>query len=141
MAEKVKRVFADTLYWIARTVTDDSWNRPALEARHRIGEVKLVTTDEALTEFLTALAGGGQYFREQGASMVREIILDSDVDVIPQSRQSFLDGLTLYERRTDKGYSLTDCISMNACHNEGITEVLTNDRQFDQEGFTVLIAR
>ena len=44
-------------------------------------------------------------------------------------------------RRTDKDYSLIDCISMNACRQEGITEVLTNDHHFSQEGFTVLITR
>jgi hypothetical protein len=30
---------------------------------------------------------------------------------------------------------------MNACRTEGITEVLTNDHRFAQEGFVVLIAR
>ena len=61
--------------------------------------------------------------------------------VLPQTRRSFLSGLELYESRGDKGYSLTDCISMNACRTEGIAEVLTNDRHFGQEGFTALITR
>ena len=58
--------------------------------------------------------------------------------VIPQSRASFLAGLGLYERRPDKGYSLTDCISMQTMRREGITEALTNDRHFEQEGFRAL---
>jgi hypothetical protein len=43
--------------------------------------------------------------------------------------------LALYQSRLDKGYSLTDCISMQTMRREGLTEVLTNDRHFEQEGF------
>jgi predicted nucleic acid-binding protein len=38
-------------------------------------------------------------------------------------------------------YSLTDCISMNAMRAEALTEVLTNDHHFEQEGFTVLMRK
>jgi uncharacterized protein len=61
------------------------------------------------------------------------------VIVRPQSHQTFLDGLSLYKSRPDKGYSLTDCISMQAMHQEGITEVLTHDAHFAQEGFALLL--
>ena len=47
-------------------------------------------------------------------------------------------GLDLYRARPDKRYSLTDCISMQTMRKEGITEVLTNDRHFEQEGFRAL---
>ncbi len=57
---------------------------------------------------------------------------------MPQSHESFLAGLKLYEARLDKGYSLTDCISMNTMKAEGLTEVLTNDEHFAQEGFRAL---
>ena len=58
--------------------------------------------------------------------------------VFPQSRASLLDALTLYESRPDKEYSLTDCISMQTMRREGLTEVLTNDHHFTQEGFRIL---
>ncbi len=60
------------------------------------------------------------------------------VHVIPQSHESFLTGLALYEARPDKGYSLTDCTSMHAMRREGLTEALTNDHHFEQEGFKAL---
>jgi len=44
----------------------------------------------------------------------------------------------LYEQRPDKEYSLTDCISMQVMKAMGITEVLTHDRHFVQEGFIIL---
>jgi predicted nucleic acid-binding protein len=46
----------------------------------------------------------------------------------------------LYEQRPDKAYSLTDCISMQVMRREGLTEVLTNDHHFIQEGFRVLFS-
>jgi predicted nucleic acid-binding protein len=51
---------------------------------------------------------------------------------------SFLSGLQLYGTRLDKGYSLTDCISMQTLWSIGITDVLTNDVHFEQEGFRAL---
>ena len=61
------------------------------------------------------------------------------MEVIPQTPTSFASGFELYARRLDKEYSLTDCISMQTMRERGITEVLTHDHHFAQEGFIVLI--
>lgn len=42
--------------------------------------------------------------------------------------------------REDKQYSLADCASMCVMDAEGIREVLTHDRHFEQEGYTVLMS-
>jgi len=63
------------------------------------------------------------------------ILKNPGVQVIPQSRASFLSGITLYRARPDKGYSLRDCISMQTMRREGLREALTNDRHFEQGGF------
>jgi predicted nucleic acid-binding protein len=47
----------------------------------------------------------------------------------------FYPEMALCEARPDKGYSLVDCISMQTMRTEGLTEALTNDRHFEQEGF------
>jgi uncharacterized protein len=61
------------------------------------------------------------------------------IQIVPRSHQSFLTGLALYESRPDKGYSLTDCISMLVMRQEGISEILTHDDHFTQEGFIKLL--
>ena len=71
--------------------------------------------------------------------MVRAILANPNVKVIPQARDGFLRGLQLYEQREDKGYSLTDCISMNVMGSLHISDVLTHDRHFEQEGFSALM--
>jgi len=137
----MKTVFADTLYWVAIVNPNDSWGKSAKEARLFLGSVRLLTTDEVLTEFLTALSKGGTGLRRQAVKMVRAILANPNVRVLAQSRDSFLRGVELYEQRPDKEYGLTDCISMKAMWSESVSEVLTNDDHFAQEGFTVLIRR
>ncbi|MBI3695364.1 MAG: PIN domain-containing protein [Acidobacteria bacterium] len=134
-----KVVFADTFYWVAMTLPDDPWTWAVLRVGAEIGRPHLVTTDEVLTEFLAHLSSRGPYFRKLAVRLVRSVLNDEDVTVIPQSRASFLRGLDLFERRLDKGYSLVDCISMSAMRGESIIEVFTNDRHFAQEGFRPLI--
>ena len=131
--------FADAAYWIATAVPSDQWHQAAVAARERLGDVTLVTTDEVLTEFLTALSNRGNDSRHRAAQTVRAILEDSSVRIVRQSRQSFLDGLARYAQRTDKAYSLQDCIAMNVMEAEGITQVLTSDHNFEQEGFTILM--
>ena len=132
-------VFADAAYWIAASVPSDQWHQAAIVARHRLGDVTLVTTDEVLTEFLTAMSSRGDDSRRLASRTVRAILEDPNVRVIEQSRSTFLSGLTRYEQRLDKGYSIQDCIAMNVMESEGITQVLTSDHNFEQEGFTILM--
>ena len=93
--------------------------------------------DEVLTEFL-AFCASNQTLRRAAGLAVSRLVNAPDIRILPQSRNSFLDGLALYNARPDKGYSLTDCISMQTMRREGLTAVLTNDRHFEQEGFRAL---
>jgi len=137
----MKTVFADSLYWVAVVRPNDAGSDAAKAARKGLGDALILTTDEVLSEFPAALSHGGETLRRQAARMVRAILSNSNVKVIPQSRDSFLQGLQLYELRGDKEYSLTDCISMNAMKSQSVHEILTNDHHFAQEGFNVLIKK
>jgi predicted nucleic acid-binding protein len=135
----VRRVFADTLYWLALFVPGDEWAEAAVTAD--LADALLVTTEEVLSEFLTAVCARGDHARRLACRSVREILADPGVEVVAQSHESFLAGLERYERRTDKQYSLVDCISMNVMRQLGTNEVLTQDRHFSQEGFVRLLRR
>jgi predicted nucleic acid-binding protein len=131
-------VFADTFYWIALADFSDRFHERAVALTVVHGAQPLITTDEVLTEYLNYFGGYPEAVRHHVAASVRRILGLSSIRVISQSRVSFLAGLTLYEKRADKGYSLTDCISMETMHREGLSHVLTNDRHFEQEGFRAL---
>ena len=135
----MRRVFADAVYWVALAHRKDQWHRRAVEVSEQLGPAILITTDEVLDEFLAHFSAYGSEMRVRAAVTVRALLADPTVQVLPQSRQSFLAGLDLYEARQDKQYSLTDCIAMAAMRQEGITEVLTHDNHFRQEGFAILL--
>ena len=135
----MRRIFADTLYWLAIFVPGDEWAETARTMD--IPDASLVTTEEVLSEFLTAVSAHGDRARRLACRLVREILNDPDIEVAAQSHESFLAGLALYERRPDKQYSLVDCISMNVMRQQGIQEILTHDRHFSQEGFVRLLDR
>lgn len=98
----------------------------------------IVTTEEVLTEYLNYFGDGSAHLRRKASLIVETVFQDPTVRLIRQSHESFRAGLALYRARPDKGYSLTDCISMEAMRREGLSEVLTNDRHFEQEGFRAL---
>jgi uncharacterized protein len=81
----------------------------------------------------------GPLLRSRAATLVRNLHKKPTVTAQPQTRDTFLTGLTLYEARSDKEYCLTDCVSMETIRQEGITEILTHDHHFRQEGYTILL--
>ncbi|MGP1385031.1 MAG: type II toxin-antitoxin system VapC family toxin [Thainema sp.] len=124
----MKLLFADTFFWIAFLNPADDWHHQVRQTFARLQPCQLITTDEVLTEVLAFYSKSGVQLRTKAANLVRDILASPDVDVYPQSHQSFLDGLTLYEQRLDKGYSLADCISMNVMKRQNIAEILTHDK-------------
>ena len=133
----MSQIFADTLYWLAIFLPGDAWADAARAVD--ISDASLVTTEEVLSELLTAVSAHGDHARRLACRLVREILKDPGIEVVAQSHESFLAGLALYERRPDKQYSLVDCISMNVMRQQGIQEILTHDRHFAQEGFVRLL--
>ena len=93
----MRRVFADTLYWLAIFLPGDAWADAARSSD--VSQALLITTEEVLTEFLTAVSAHGDRTRRLACRLVREILNDSEIEVISQSHESFLAGLALYERR------------------------------------------
>jgi predicted nucleic acid-binding protein len=131
-------VFADTLYWVAVLSPRDPFHARVMSWGRNRGTTRLITTDEVLTEVLNWFSGAGPYWRGKAAIFVHDMRSDPNVDVLPQTRADFDAALALHEARLDKEYSLTDCRSMLAMRAHGLTEVLTHDHHFTQEGFTIL---
>jgi uncharacterized protein len=135
----MQRVFADTFYWIALLYRRDPWHdRVSALSATLLEDDIVLTTDAVLTELLAALSAAGPYVRQEAVTLVEGLLADANVRVVAGTRALFLEGLALYRARPDKAYSLTDCLSMQVMRREGLTDVLTNDRHFTQEGFHIL---
>lgn len=86
----------------------------------------------------------GNFFRRTAdrpfyLSLVDNLAVDENVQIILASRSLQQRGVELYRQRQDKEWSLTDCISFVVMADHGLTEALTADRHFEQAGFTVLL--
>ena len=71
--------------------------------------------------------------------MVLAIMNDVNSRVFAQTRDTFMQALDLYGKRPDKRYSLVDCSSMVIMRAHAITDILTHDHHFNQDGFNILI--
>jgi len=135
----VRTVFADTFYWIALLNPKDQAHARAVSVSKHLGPTRIITSEEVLTEFLNYFGTRGPFFREAAARLLERMQSDRLIQIVPQSHEGFLAGCRLYQARPDKGYSLTDCISMEIMRREGLNEVLTDDEHFVQEGFSCLL--
>ncbi len=135
----MRTVFADTCYWIALLNPRDQLHDRAVRVSQSLRSVRIVTTDEVLTEFLNYFGNRGILLRQAATRMVAQIQVDRRIHIEPQSRETFESGFGFFRARLDKGYSLTDCISMDRMLQMQLTEVLTNDGHFYQEGFLCLL--
>jgi predicted nucleic acid-binding protein len=131
--------FADTFYWIALLNPADNSHQDASRISQARSETSLVTTEAVLIELLNYFSASGERMRQAAATLCDQILAHGNTIVLPQTRDAFNLGFELYKARPDKGYSLTDCISMVEMRNRQIVDVLTHDRHFAQEGFNLLL--
>jgi uncharacterized protein len=78
----------------------------------------------------------------QSAAIVRflqEVLVDLDMEFVWVDESLTARAVTLLQQRLDKDYSLCDGVSFVLMRDEGITEALTTDRHFEQEGFQRLL--
>ncbi|MGI8640290.1 MAG: type II toxin-antitoxin system VapC family toxin [Pyrinomonadaceae bacterium] len=135
----MKKIFADTFHWAALLNPKDQWHQSAKETQQKPGKVRLVTTETVLIELLNFFSEYGAEMRQIVVDTTRDILVDLEIEYFPHSPEVFLEALDFYENRLDKGYSLTDCISMLTMKNLGVQEILTHDNHFEQEGFAILL--
>ncbi|WP_259066404.1 type II toxin-antitoxin system VapC family toxin [Salinibacter ruber] len=98
------------------------WHRTAREAATEYASARLVTTEAVLIEVLNFYAAFRTEMRQAAAGTVQDVLDDDRTDVVPSSHSAFMDGLELYVARSDKDYSMVDCMSMQVMRNRALTE-------------------
>ncbi len=135
----MKEGFADSVYWIALINPRDQWRPAAIAASQDLAGATIYTTDEVLIETVNHFAEAGEHFRGLVSREIQSILLAPEVSILDATHDNFLNGLEMFRNRPDKGYSVTDCISMLSMKEHRISEVLTKDDHFTQEGFIALL--
>lgn len=134
----MKSIFADTFYWTALLNPKDEYHAIVKNYSLELESAIIVTSDEVITEFLNFFSKYHPLMRQGAVQRAKEILNNDYIQVIPSNHERFLAGIELYQQRPDKGYSLTDCLSMSIMREFEIQEILTHDKHFAQEGFIIL---
>jgi uncharacterized protein len=130
-------VFADTFYFLAILNVKDVAHAKAA-AFSRSHDTALLTTAWVLTELGDALADVRH--RAAFSRVVDELRADPDSIIVPPSPHLFEEGISRYNARTDKDWSLTDCISFVVMEQHNVSDALTGDHHFEQAGFRALLS-
>jgi predicted nucleic acid-binding protein len=132
----MKRVFADTSYFIAVIAPNDVAHSRAegLAAQ----SLRLVTSAWIMAELAAYLSTPPN--RALFGRVLASVRVNSAVDFVPATQELFDLGAELYATRADKTWSLVDCISFVVMKREGLTEALSTDHHFAQAGFVPLLA-
>ena len=134
----MRRVFADTSYWIALVNPRDQLHAKAVSVTQQLFSVRILTSEMVLTEVLNSFSDSGPLRRAVG-SMVERLQSNRDVIIVPQTSQQFENALRRYKQAADKSWSLTDCASFEVMAGEQIQAALTHDQHFAQAGFEALL--
>jgi len=70
---------------------------------------------------------------------VRSVEEDRRIEIVWVPRSLHQSGMDLMQQRLDKTYTLCDAVSFVLMDSHEITEALTTDQHFEQEGFTRLL--
>ncbi len=132
----MKPVFADTVFFLALINRRDQYHQSAVDHYASLSE-SLLTTAWILVELANAISASP--LRRQFEHVLEALNEQSDAKVVEPSTELYNEGCRLYLSRPDKEWSLTDCISFIVMEREGLVDVLTADRHFEQAGFRILL--
>ena len=135
----MKKVFADTGYWIALLNPEDDLHQKARQISVALISTPIVTSEMVFTELLNAFSGKGKSYRQKAARFIRHAFTNPEIEVILQTDALFQNALELYDQRLDQAWSHTDCTSFQIMQQQNILEAIAYDKHFEQAGFIALL--
>lgn len=97
-----------------------------------------LTTNYVLAEFVPLSQVRG-HSRIKTLEFVRVLTQNPLVEIVWVDENLHQQACSLLENRLDKTYSLCDAVSFVVMRERGISEALTTDKHFEQEGFIKLL--
>ena len=131
--------FADTSFWIAVSQKTDQYHgRASAWSDYLVKkDAFILTTEAVLWEWMNALANSTT--RRATAEGYRRCHQDTQIEVVPFAVDMIAAASRLYEARSDKDWSLTDCLSFLVMEQRQVPRALTTDHHFRQAGFEAVL--
>jgi predicted nucleic acid-binding protein len=77
--------------------------------------------------------------RQLFVDLVKDLQGDAGVIIADANTIQFNAGLEIYASRSDKAWSLVDCISFLVMRDKGLSDAWTTDHHFEQAGFHAML--
>ena len=137
----MNRIFADANGWIALNSKRDQLHDTAVSVNRDLLSkgCRYITTNFVLDESYTGLLTKVGHFA--AVDFGEKIRSSKVVQTIHVTEEIEEEAWELFKQYSDKDFSFTDCTSFVIMRQFGLSEVFTNDRHFEQMGFTILLKR
>ena len=129
------RLLLDTVFIQALLNRNDQYHKVAKAILPQVRSAAQVWVTEAV--LVEAANGLSSYDREGVARFIDRCYRTANLRVVGVDTSLLSRALTLYRKRLDKEWSLTDCISIVVMQEQGIVEAVTADDHFIQAGFSI----
>lgn len=134
-----ERILLDTVYIQGLLSTADQYHAAAVAALPRVEKAEeIFITEAVITEVCNALAAIN---RKAAMRFVRGCEANPKITVVHVDAELFARSLSLYENRSDKAWSLTDCISFTVMQDRNVVLAATGDHHFEQAGFRAILSQ
>jgi len=131
-------MFIDTSGWLCLYHKDEREHREAVEL-YQNARAHL-TTNYVLAEFVP-LAHKRGFPRAQNIKFTERVLDSAEIEIVWIDETLHRQAVVLMRERADKTYSLCDAASFVVMRQRGISESLTTDKHFRQEGFVRLLEK
>ncbi|MBW3582827.1 MAG: PIN domain-containing protein [Euryarchaeota archaeon] len=129
-------IFVDTSVWVAIVDARDPHHGRAADWAER-HQGRLVTSTDTFDETITlVLKRCGHDAAVKTGDLLRRPL---DVELIEVTEEDRDAAWGLFMARSDKKYSFTDCTSFAVMRRLAIQEAATFDRDFEREGFKIVV--
>ena len=137
----MKPIFVDTAALIALGNQRDKFHTQAarLFKQYTLERRKCVTTNAVLLELTNAFSSA--LHKPLALQLIHLIVSSPQWNVVYVDKPLMERGLQYFSARSDKDWSLVDCIGMLVAQDWNITEIFTNDHHFEQAGFVTLLSK
>ncbi len=135
----MNKVFVDTAALIAIGNKVDQYHNQALKIYTELAQQKttFITTNAVIFE--TANAFSKSQYRSSFLFILNMIKNSPCWDYVIVDDRLMDKGTALFEDRSDKDWSLVDCIGMVMAKEQNIERIFTTDKHFKQAGFHILL--
>ena len=132
-------VFVDSFAWIAAINKSDNYHKISLNTIDYLlnRKVKLITSNYVIIETINALSK--VEFRKAVIEFIGKLKKSPSIEIIRITDEMYDNAWKLYKERMDKDWGITDCTSFEVMRIFNIKKAFTNDKHFEQAGFSLMV--